>query len=336
MDKSPPVNGSPFPRAYWEAGAAFQRSRAFLTAVELGLFAALGTHEKTSATVAAALGTDPRATDRLMNALAATGFIRKHGSAFANRPEGRRFLVPGSPEYLGGLMHQVHLWESWSTLTEAVRKGTSVYEGAATRQEDWSEAFISAMHDRARRAAPGVVALVGVEGVRRVLDVGGGSGAYSACFAKAGPGIRATVFDLPDVLPITRRFLALEGAESLVDTVGGDYLEDPLPMGYDLVLLSAILHSLDAHGCSLLIGKCAGALNAGGRLVVQEFFMDEGRTGPPRAALFALNMLVGTERGDTYTAGEVRAWMEAAGLSGIERRETGPDTAILVGRKSGG
>lgn len=335
MAKNPPANNNSYPMVYWDAASAFQRSRAFLTAVELGLFASLGTSEKTSAAVAAELGTDARATDRLMNALASAGFILKKGGAFANGPDGKRFLVPQSPEYLGGLMHQVNLWESWSTLTEAVRRGTSVYEKAATRQADWSESFISAMHDRARRIAPGAVALVGIEGVQKMLDVGGGSGAYSASFVKAGPGIRATVFDLPEVLPITRRFLDLEGVLDRVDTAGGDYLEDPLPSGYDLVLLSAILHSLAPEECRLLIGKCASALNAGGRLVVQEFFMDEGRTGPPRAALFALNMLVGTEQGDTYTAGEVRAWMEAAGLSNVERRETGPDTAILVGRKTG-
>lgn len=327
-------NNSPYPQTYWEIAGSFQRSRAFLTAVELGLFSALGDGEKTSQSVASAIGADPRATDRLMNALAAADLLEKREDLFANTPEGRQFLVPGSPDYLAGLMHQVHLWDSWSTLTEAVRKGGSVFLEPPTRGEDWSEAFISAMHDRARRAAPGLVGLVDLSGVARVLDVGGGSGAYAAAFAKARDGIRATVFDLPDVLPITRRFLEREGAQDRVDTAAGDYLEDPLPAGFDLALLLAILHSNSPEENQLLIRKCAGALNPGGRLIVQEFFMAEDRTGPPHSALFALNMLVGTDRGDTYTMEEVKAWMKSAGFTEFERRETGPITAILIGSKA--
>ncbi len=332
MDTHSPKNLS-YPQAYWDAAGAFQRSRAFLSAVELGLFAALGAQERSSDEVAEALGTDRRATDRLMTALAATGILEKRGGRFAHTPEGRRFLLPDSPEYLAGLMHQVNLWESWSTLTAAVRAGTSVVRENRRADAEKTEAFIAAMHDRARRAADGLVTRLDLREVRRVLDVGGGSGAYAAAFVRAGEATRATVFDLPEVLPLTRRFLDMEGASERVDTVGGDYLQDPLPPGFDLVLLSAILHSNGAEENQLLIRKCAAALRPGGWLVIQEFFMDEDRGGPARAALFALNMLVGTERGDTYTVGEVTGWMEAAGFTGMTRMETGPETAALVGRK---
>ncbi len=99
-----------------------------------------------------------------------------------------------------------------------------------------------------------------------------------------------------------------------IDYVAGDYTRDPLPSGYDLVFLSAIIHSNPPDENRKLIRKCAGALNPGGAVVVQDFIMDESRTEPPGGAFFALNMLVNTAAGDTYTESEVREWMKDAGL----------------------
>jgi len=247
-----------------------------------------------------------------------------------------RFLTPGGPGFLAGLGHFAHLFETWSGLTAAVRTGRAPgLHAAGERDTAWITAFITAMHWRARQHAPLVVPALDLEGVRRVLDVGGGSGAYAAAFARARPGLEAVVFDLPEVLPLTRRFLSEEGMLDRVGLVAGDYERDVLGRDFDLVFLSQILHSQAPEANRRLLGRAAAALRPGGQVVVQEFIMEEDRTGPPFNTLFALNMLVNTEAGDTYTASEVRAWMEAAGLTAVTRRDFAFGTTILAGRLAG-
>jgi SAM-dependent methyltransferase len=320
-----------------ELASSFMRSRAFLTACELNLFAAIGLSGRTAAEVAQTLGTDPRATDRLLRVLTTLGLVDADRDRFRNGAAAERFLVPGRPEHMGGLLHWVHLWDSWSTLTSAVRKGGSLRQAAVgARGAEWLEAFIAAMHWRARQHAPEVVGALDLAGVSRVLDVGGGSGAYAMAFARAVPGLRATVFDLPAVLPITARYVGEAGLADRIDLVAGDYDRDPVGRDFDLVLLSAIIHSNAPAANQALVAQCAAALAPEGRLVIQDFIVDENRTGPPFAVLFALNMLVGTEAGDTYTESDVRGWMTAAGLGDLTRRDMPFGTSLIFGRKPAG
>jgi 2-polyprenyl-3-methyl-5-hydroxy-6-metoxy-1,4-benzoquinol methylase len=312
----------------------FQKSRILLTAYELGLFTALGTESKSSAETADLLGTDPRATDRLMNALCALRLLDKMENKFSNSLLAGKFLVKGSPFYMTGLQHRVHLWNSWSTLTQAVRKGESViYKEINDRGENWLRSFIAAMHDRAEKTAPEVVSKIDLSGVSRVLDVGGGSGAYAMAFAKAKKGVSADVFDLGNVVPITRMYIEKAGLSDRVKTVVGDYHADAPGNGYDLVFLSAIVHINSPSENIELIKKCAGALNPGGQVVVQDFVMDEDRTTPGFGTFFALNMLVSSRDGDTYTESELSDWMKEAGLSNIKRIDMSFGTTLIIGRK---
>jgi precorrin-6B methylase 2 len=314
---------------------AFQRSRVLLTAYELDLFTVVDKGARTSSEVATAIGTDARATDRLMNALCAMGLMQKKDERFSNSPMASRFLVQGSPSFMPGLMHTAHLWNTWSTLTQAVREGTAVSSREFNdRGEDWLTVFIAAMHDRASKQAPAVVAQIDLSGVSRVLDVGGGSGAFAMAFVRVRQSIRATVFDLPNVVSLTKAHVEEERLSDRVSIVSGDYLADNLGADFDLVFLSAIIHSNSIEQNRLLIHKCAHALRPGGQVIVLDFIMDENRTSPAQGALFSLNMLVGTESGDTYTEAEVREWMDAAGLAGITRKDTEFGTSLIVGKKT--
>jgi hypothetical protein len=190
------------------------------------------------------------------------------------------------------------------------------------------------MHWRACQHAPRVVASLDLAGVSRVLDVGGGSGAYAMELVRAKPGIAATVFDLPTVLPLTAEYVNQAGLQDRVSLVAGDYDTDDLGHGFDLVLLSAIIRSNSPQGNHDLICKGAAALSPSGQLVVQDFIVDEERIDPPFGVLFALNMLVGTEAGDTSTESEVRLWMLAAGLDSVARRDTPFGTTLIVGRRA--
>jgi len=322
-------------RPILEMATAFQRSRVLLTGYELGLFTVINEEWKTSAEVAAALETDPRATDRLMNALAALGLLQKREGRFTNSPAATQFLVKGRPDYMAGLAHTAHLWQTWSGLTEAVRKGTStVGDEVNQRGDEWLRAFISAMHWRAKQMADGVVRLLDLSRVSRVLDVGGGSGAFSMAFVRAGQGIHAVVFDLPNVVPITKNYVELAGYGAQVSTVVGDYRTDELPGDFDLVFLSAIVHANSLEENRRLVRRCAAATQPGGQVVVLDQIMNEDRTAPLPDAMFALNMLVGTGGGDTYTESEVRAWMHEAGLRDITRLDTPFNNTLILGVRS--
>ena len=313
----------------------FQRSRVLLTAYELDLFTVLGDESKSSDVVAKALGTGERATNRLMNALCAIGLLEKKKGLFSNTPLASQFLVKGKSGFMAGLMHSVHLWDTWSTLTQAVRHGKSVVgRHANERGEEWLAAFIAAMHQRACQQASGMIALLDLSSVSCVLDVGGGSGAYSMAFVRAKEGIRATVFDLPNVIFLARDYIEKEGLSDKVETAAGDYKSDKLGSGFDLVFLSAIIHSNSFEENQKLIRKASEALNPHGQMVVQDFVMDEDRTTPAFGALFALNMLVATESGDTYTESEIRTWMEEAGLADIIRKDTRFGTSLIIGRRT--
>jgi ubiquinone/menaquinone biosynthesis C-methylase UbiE len=319
----------------WALARGFQPSRILLTAVELGIFAALNNKTKTSAEIASVLKTDERATDRLMNALAAMELIEKEGDKFRNAPAAAGSLVPGKPGYIGGaLMHTVNMWNSWSTMTAAVRAGTSVLKREGADRDDWVAPFIAAMHANSSQAAQMVVPSINLEEIHRVLDVGGGSGAYSMEFCRAKPGLEAVVFDLPDVIPLTKQYVEQAGLLDRINFTAGDYQKDELGSNFDMAFLSAIIHSNSPEENIELIRKCYRALNPGGKIVIQDFIMDESRTSPAHGAIFALNMLVATKSGDTYTEKEVVDWFEKAGFIYLNRVDIpGAGTSLLMARK---
>lgn len=314
---------------------AFRESRVFLTAIELDLFSVLGSGSKTSEETALVIKTDPRAADRLMNALTAIGLLEKKNGKFKNISAAEKFLVKGKPGYMGGLGHTVNLWNNWSNMTESVKQGTAVEvkESVNDRGDNWLDSFIAAMHMRAKQQAPEIIAMLDLSGVETVLDVGGGPGTFSFAFVDAKKGLKATVFDLPNVVPLTQKYIAQEGYTGRVATATGDYLEDDLGSGYDLIFLSAVIHSNSPEENMLLFSKCYKALSKNGRLVVLDFIMNDERTSPAWGAMFALNMLVGTKAGDSYTESEVTEWMKETGFAGFMRKDTDYETSLLIGRK---
>jgi SAM-dependent methyltransferase len=273
--------------------------------------------------------------ETLLNALVALRLLSKENGRYANSPLAARFLVAGAPDDASTAMkHQLSLWRTWSTLTDVVRSGRALpHPRMDDRGEDWTVPFIAAMHRNATQRAPAVVQAVGVDGVRRLIDIGGGSGAYAIAFAKAGPAIQAEVFDLGTVLPIAARHIADAGLTERVHTRVGDLRNDTFGSGYDLALVSAICHMLGPDENRDLLRRVFASLAPGGRVVVQDFIMDTDKTAPRVGALFAINMLVGTPLGSTYSEAEYAAWLEKAGFGGMRRvRLPGPAGLMIANR----
>jgi hypothetical protein len=313
---------------YWETCALH-------AAAALDLFAALGPVPRPAADLARELSLDPRALGMLLDALAAMGLAAKGDGGYRADDEARALLAGDSPRSVRPMiMHHHHIMEAWQLLPEAVRTGRATsrhgFEDPVRR-----EAFLMGMFVNAMAIAPGLARELPLSGRARLLDLGGGPGTYAIHFCLENPGLSATVFDQPATRPFALATAGRFGVGDRVSFAPGDFLSDPLPGGFDAAWLSQILHGDGPADCRSIVAKAAGALNPGGVLFIHEFILDDAGDTPLFATLFALNMLVQTRNGQSYTEGELRAMMEGAGLADIRRLPfRGPnDSGILAGVK---
>jgi SAM-dependent methyltransferase/predicted transcriptional regulator len=322
------------PNTIREFASSFQKSRILLSGFELDVFTNIEESGSTYNQIATNLNLDEHACERLMNALVSLGFLTKKNHLFSNTPESFTFLSKKSEEYLGGLMHSNHLWNTWSSLTQVVKTGKSAHPSDINeRGENWLFPFITAMHDRAKKLAPQQLANIDLSGMKSILDIGGGSGAYSMAFVSKKPEIEATVFDLPNVVPITNKFIEKEGFLHRIKTYEGDYTVDDLPTGFDLAFLSAVIHSNSLEINQNLINKCYLALKKNGKIIIQDWIMNNDRTQPTAGAIFAINMLVGTEAGDCFTEQEVTEMLAISGFKNITRIEFETGLSQMIAQK---
>ncbi|MFO0753256.1 MAG: methyltransferase [Thermodesulfovibrionales bacterium] len=298
----------------------FWSSRVLLTANNYRIFDFLAA-PRTAAELAKKLRTDPRATEILLDAVTGLGLLKKSAGTYLNTPLAASLLVTGSPLYQGDILrHADGLWKSWSGLDEVVRTGRP--DRAVPFDHD---AFIRGMHNLASLKAAEVMRAVGLAGVRKALDLGGGPGTYSIEMARRG--VSVTLFDLPDTVRIAKGFVRKSGVKG-IGYRQGDLLEDGLGDGYDLILISQIFHAFSPEENLRTLQKCREALQPGGRVAIQEFFLDPKRTSPPQSALFSVNMLVNTEGGRCYAPSEMKRWLARAGFK--DARETLLEDTVLV------
>jgi SAM-dependent methyltransferase len=319
----------------------FQVAKMLMTAVDLGVFDFLA-EPKSAAETAAWLKADPRATGIFMNGLVGLGLLAKSADNFRNSELASRYLVRGTENYRGAIIkHIEHTWErGWEDLKKTVLAGhppavetEKWVDGRPERDEDSVRAFIWGMHAIARDLAPKVAAKLDLKAVRHLLDLGGGPATYAITFAQANPELKVTVFDLPMPIEIARENIAKNGLTDRVGTLAGDFLKDDIGTGYDFIWISQILHSLDEEQCRFIIAKAVSALNPGGVLAIQDFYLSADGASPTGAAMFGVHMLAVTPRGRAYTFGEVGEWMQVAGLTAPEFIESGMDASILLAKK---
>jgi (2Fe-2S) ferredoxin/trans-aconitate methyltransferase len=322
-----------------ETVRGYMPSRVVLTGLELDVFTTIArvpsATPATAANLASALKADLRATTTLLDALVALGLLAKRGGAYSNTPNAARYLVSGSKDdATNALKHNLSLWQTWSTLTEVVRTGHIVDRGEMdSRSQDWTTPFIAAMHKNAALRAPMVVKAVGTDGVRKMIDIGGGSGAYSIAFAQANPALQVDVFDLATVVPIASGHIAAAGLADRVRTRIGDLRRDAFGAGYDLALLSAICHMLGPDENRDLLRRVFACLAPGGRVAIQDHVMQDDKTSPRAGALFAVNMLVGTPRGSTFSLKEYSDWLAEAGFEAPAQLKLGGPNDLLVAKR---
>ncbi|RNC71434.1 MAG: methyltransferase domain-containing protein [Desulfuromonadales bacterium] len=285
--------------------SGFWAARVVLTANNLRVFDHLA-RPLTAPEAAELLGADTRGTEILLNALVSLGLLTKRGGRFVNSAVARRYLVAGAPWYMGDIIrHSDTLWRNWSGLDEVVRTGRPA------RLAHDHDAFIRGMHNLASFKDRDLMKAIGLKGVATALDLGGGPGTYSMAMARKG--IRATLFDMPDTIRIARELVHESGVEG-VSFREGDFLADDIGAGYDLILVSQVIHAYGPAENRVLLEKCRAALNPGGRVAIHEFLIDRSQSMPRSGALFAVNMLVNTDHGRCYPPEEIARLLRRAGF----------------------
>ncbi len=299
---------------------AFQPACVITAAADLDVFTALDGRAMTALMLAARIDADPRATAILLDALVALELLEKEKDAYTLSRAVADLLSEKSPvNVLPGGRHLANCLRRWAQLAQVVRDGkppvrTPSIRGSAADDES----FIGAMNTFTIAAAPGVVAKLEPLRFQRLLDIGGASGTWTIAFLLAAPEATAVLFDLPDVIPLAEKRLTAAHLIDRVTLVPGDYDFDELPGGADLAWLSAVTHQNSREQNLAIFAKVHAALAAGGALVIRDVVMDISRTHPPMGALFAVNMLVGTEAGNSYTLPEYRDDLTRAGFTDIE------------------
>lgn len=306
------------------AARAFMQARIVLTAAELDLFSALSASPIDAATLARQRGLGERPLAMLLDALSALGFLEKSEGRYRCPEPLVPYLSAGTPTtVLPMLLHQARLWETWSGLTRIISP-------RLPPNPDSTRSFIGAMHVVAASQAPRIVAAIEPGRARRLLDVGGASGSYTLAFLAANPDLQATLFDRPEVIPLAEERLRLAGQAARVALVSGDFTCDALPKDHDLAFLSAVIHSCSREEMDALFRNVAAALVPGGRIVIRDFVMSEDRTSPAAGAVFAINMLVNTAGGGTYTRAEIQAGLEGAGFERVRQLAHPPTMDALI------
>lgn len=313
--------------------------RTLTAAVDLNLFGHLASGARTAAEAAHASGASERGVRMVLDALTAMGLLAKDNDGYQLTPETETFLVPGSQAYLGGLVQHVDLlWETTGRLTEAVRTGLPQ---CAVDLRDDGESFFAQLvplifgmsYGSAQQAAAGL----GVGDTwcgLTVLDVGAGAGPWSLAMLQRDRSARAIAVDWPHVLEVTRRYAADFGCLDRYEFRAGNLREvDYGESCCDLAILGHICHSEGAQHSRELFAKLKRALRPGGKLLVADMVPDEARREAAFPLLFALNMLLHTTEGDTFTLGEYTAWLEGAGFARVETlANTGPSPLIVATR----
>jgi SAM-dependent methyltransferase len=318
------------PETILNVARGFMQSRILLTAIELDLFARLTKKPSTADQVAKVLKSDPRATTMLLDALSAMGLLLKKKQVYAVSCSVAGLLDRSRESVLPMARHALSLWRSWDRLTEVVRTGKPPVTQRDLRNTEDLEAFIHAMRVVSTPVADAIARAIEPGEARRLLDIGAGPATYTTALVRQNSNLKATVFDLPPVIEIAREEVRKVGLLRRFTFVAGDFYEDPLPGGHDLALLSAIIHQNSEEENRELYRKVFDALEPGGRVVIRDHVMDPTRTVPAAGALFAINMLVATKGGSTYTLAEIRSDLESAGFTNVHQTRSGEMMDSLV------
>lgn len=317
---------------HWTSDAILEQARAYqpacviAAAADLDLFTVLSTRRLTCEALAVEMQVDRRGLTVLMDALASMGLLDKRDGQYSAPPDVAELLsAGGARSVLAMVQHTANCMRRWAQLAAVVKSGDPADCGPSIRGEAADQAaFIGAMHVVSGPNAERVVLEIHPPPFKHLLDIGGASGTWTIAFLQRRPDARATIFDLPQVIPMARKRLTDAGFADRVTLVAGDFYVDKLPTGTDLAWFSAIAHQNSRAQNRELFAKIHEALAPGGVLLIRDIVMNDDHTAPSGGAMFAVNMLVNTEGGGTYSLSEYREDLETSGFTNVRQVREDP------------
>jgi hypothetical protein len=326
------------PAGIFDMMLAYQRTAALKTAVELGVFGAVGQGANDVASIAKKCSSSERGIRILCDFLAIHGLLTKENGQYRNSPTSAVFLDPQSPacmssatQFLGNPM----MIDEFQRLTDIVRKGHTLLPGQGSVEPEnpvWVQFAESMAPLMAGVAGPfAEVAAQGKSGPIKVLDIAAGHGLFGINVAMRNPEARITAVDWRKVLEVAERNARKAGVESRYELLPGSAFEVEFGGPYDVVLLTNFLHHFDVPTNTGLLKKVRAAMKPGGSVAILEFVPNDDRISPPPAAAFSMTMLSSTRAGDAYTFSQLQSMLTDAGFSGAAHVPLGPfpNTAVV-------
>lgn len=296
-------------QAYWE-------SAALMAAVELEIFTAIAHGHDTVPAVAKVVGISDRNAERLLTVLAAMTLLSRKGEHFTNAADVQRFLVKDGERYAGPwILFTKPRWKAFGELSERLRDPQENKLGAYVNftVED-ARRYHAATYSIGMGAARLFSRSVDLSNRKLMLDLGGGSGAYSIVATKTFPGLKAVVLDLPPVAVVADEYIAANGAAERVSTLPGDFTETAFPQGVDVVVMASNLPQYEPALIRLVVAKAFEALVPGGEMHLIGETLHDDRNGPVSAALWGLNEAIQNSTGLAHTESEVKEYLQGAGF----------------------
>lgn len=308
-------------------------------AVRHGVFDLLDESPKTVAELARKSGASQRGLLAIVNALVGFNLLTREGDRYALTPESSAFLVSTRPGYLGTLFKHMSsdLIPNWLQLERVVRTGKPV-EAVNDKKAGavFFAEFVESLFPLSYRTAGILGEHLKVPGTKRavnVLDIAAGSGVWGIALAEQSPLVRISAVDWPEVLKVTKKIAKRHGVANRMNTVAGDILKVNFGNGHHVATLGHILHSEGTERSKQLIRKVFKALEPAGTIVIAEFVPNDERTGPPNALIFAVNMLVNSKAGDTFTFAEMSQWLREAGFERPRQLDAGGVSPLILATK---
>ena len=310
-----------------QLATAFWGFKTLATAIDMDLFTRFSTSPMSPQELAQWFRIEERPAEMLLTGCAGLGLLCKQNGRYCNTPLAEKFLVRAGRYYFGGFVSMLNrrLYSGWDKLPEALStnrpttwdpdKQSSLFEGADPAM---MQTFWQAMHSLSTFTARALGEAVDFNAFRKLLDVGGGSGAFDIELCLRYPNLSATVYDLPFVTEIAKGKVAEAGLADRITTRSGDFFADPKYPPHDVILLSMIMHDWSEQEDRAILRKCYEALPPGGVVLISELLVNDEKTGPAPAALMSLNMLIETVGGRNYTPAEYRAWLEDIGFRKVQ------------------
>jgi 3-hydroxy-5-methyl-1-naphthoate 3-O-methyltransferase len=307
-------------------------------AIHHRIFDLLDGGAKTVSEIQKETGASERGLSAVMHALVGLNFLEKDKQGhFSLTPESSTFLVSTKSSFQGGLLRHgsEQLIPKWLHLNKIVMTGEP--ETAVNKEAPGGDFFQQFVNDIFPLSYPAAQVLSrhfnanGVAPAVRVLDLAAGSGVWGIAMAQGSEKVSVTAVDWPEVIPVTRKTVSRFNLAGRFSFVEGDLLQVDFGSGHNLATLGHILHSEGRDRSQVLIKKAFQALAPGGTIAIAEFLVNADRTGPLNALFFAVNMLVNTDTGDTYSFEEISSWLEAAGFTDARKLDApGPSPLILA------